>query len=217
MIIGDCGSVWTKIYYSEEDRIELMSTTDFISRNEITFDISTGHSGKKRTLRYENELIALSEGGLKMVEDENFTILDAGGRDTKYVKFKNRKVTKLDWNISCGSSTGATLEMLCKYYNIDIRKIPYNSDWISVTCGIFALEKIMESVSARVEPLDAISRFVHGLARNVYFFAQKPEKLYVSGGFSESDAFLKSLENYCVPIPLGRYVLIEGLKTISGA
>ena len=152
-----------------------------------------------------------------MVEDENFTILDAGGRDTKYVKFKNRKVTKLDWNISCGSSTGATLEMLCKYYNIDIRKIPYNSDWISVTCGIFALEKIMESVSARVEPLDAISRFVHGLARNVYFFAQKPEKLYVSGGFSESDAFLKSLENYCEPLPLGRYVLIEGLKTIYGA
>ena len=216
MILGDCGSVWTKIFFGDKNELEIIPTAEFISKNEIEFDISTGHSGKRRTKRYENELIALAEGGLSKVDESNFTILDAGGRDTKYVKVKNRKVVKLDWNISCGSSTGATLEMLCKYYNCSIENIPYNKEWISVTCGIFALEKIMESVSTGINPTDAISKFVHGLARNVFFFVNKPEKIYLSGGFSESGAFIKSLRNYCEVVPLGRFVLIEGLKEISG-
>jgi len=214
MIIGDCGTVWTKIYYQKENRFEIVPSNKFLSDNDIILDISTGHSGKIKTRKYENELIALAKGGLSKIDEDNFIILDAGGRDTKYINFKNRRVSKLDWNVSCGSSTGITYEMMCKYYQIDIEKLPYTDNWIDVTCGIFALEKVMELVSKGAKPTEAISKFIHGLARTLHSFVQKPDKIYLSGGFSENKAFLKSLKNYSDVVPLGRFVLVEGLKSI---
>ena len=55
-----------------------------------------------------DELIALAEGSLALVEDGDFSIVDVGGRDVKFIRFAGRKVSKLDWNLTCGSSTGAT-------------------------------------------------------------------------------------------------------------
>ena len=43
-----------------------------------------------------------------------------GSRDAKWIKFKNGKFSDMDWNTSCASSTGATEEMLLKFYDIDI-------------------------------------------------------------------------------------------------
>lgn len=57
----------------------------------------------------------------------------------------------------------------------------------------------------------SISKFVHGIAYNAWTFAQKPEKIYLSGGFCENECFVNSLKKYCDVILLGRFVLCEGL------
>jgi activator of 2-hydroxyglutaryl-CoA dehydratase len=145
------------------------------------------------------------------VAEDDFTVVDIGSRDTKFVRFKNRKVRKLDWNQACGASTGFTLELLAKYYDIDFRKLRSNVNRIPVTCGVFAIEKIFDSIIAGESPSKALSAFVHGVAYNVYNFVQQPEILYVSGGLCENRCFLDSLSGYCNVIPLGRYVLLEGL------
>ena len=66
-----------------------------------------------------------------------------------------------------------------------------------------------------IEAKTAISKFIHGIAFNAYNFAKQPEKICISGGFCENKCFIQSLEQYCKVIPLGRFVLTEGLSLIE--
>lgn len=211
VLIADCGSSWSKIRNMDTGRTVVWPTRKVLDDPRMKFAIATGHLGKSRTDRYENELIALAQGSLKLVQDNDFTVVDIGSRDTKFVRFKDRKVRKLDWNQACGASTGFTLELLGKYYDVDFRKLRSNIERIPVTCGVFAIEKIFDSIIAGESPEKSLSAFVHGIAWNVYNFVQQPETLYVSGGLCENRCFLDSLSGYCEVIPLGRNVLLEGL------
>ncbi len=65
-----------------------------------------------------------------------------------------------------------------------------------VTCGIFGLEKIMDDISNGERPVNAISKFVHGIAYNAWSFSKKPKKIYLSGGFCDNECFVESLPNY---------------------
>lgn len=210
-LIADCGSTWTKIRNVDDGVVSLCETKDLLRDPEIHFEAATGHLGRDRADRYENELIALAAGSLRLVSDDDFTVVDIGSRDTKFVKFVGRKLTKLDWNQACGASTGFTLELLGKYYDVDYSNLPANPERIPVTCGIFAIEKIFDSIIQGNAADQAISAFVHGIAFNTYNFTQRPENLFVSGGLCHNQCFIDSLSNYCRVVPLGREVLLEGL------
>jgi len=178
-----------------------------IKEKNIIPTASCGHMANAN----ENEIIALARGAQKHNIDSDATILDLGSRDAKWVSFKNNKFHDMDWNTSCASSTGATIEMLMKFYDVKLNDLKFNKEKFTVTCGIFGMEKIMDSISSGIEPADAISMFIHGIAFNAWNFAKKPEKIYLSGGFCENKAFLDSLKLYCEVIPLGRFILCEGL------
>ena len=213
MLIADCGSTWTKILDTETSGVEILQTREMIRRKGLVFDVATGHSARARCREYRNELIALAEGSLAMVDAEDFAVVDVGGRDIKFVGFKGRKVSKLDWNLACGSSTGATIELLGSYYEVDFEGIDPSEEWINVTCGVFGMEKVLEHVSTGTEPEKALAMFIHGMVRNVRDFTGRPESLYLSGGFCENNCFLKTMERYCNVTPLGRTVPLEGLKS----
>ena len=165
-----------------------------------------GHMGNAD----ENEIIALANGS-KNIIDKDATILDLGSRDAKWIRFKDGKFHDMDWNTSCASSTGATVEMLLKFYNVSRDALEFNEEKFSVTCGTFGLEKIMDDISNGAKPVEAISKFVHGIAFNAWSFAKKPEKIYLSGGFCENKCFVESLKYYCEVELLGRFMLCEGL------
>jgi len=210
--IADCGSTWTKILDVETGKLEIITTKELVRRGKVRFEIATGHCGRGRCTTYRNELIALSEGGLSLVKDDDFSLVDVGGRDIKFVRFRGRKVEKLDWNLACGSTTGATLELLGNYYDIDFRRLRPSERWVNVTCGVFGMERVLEQISLGSSPEESVAMFLHGLVRNVVEFVGKPERLYLSGGFCENPCFLATAERYCRVTPLGRSVLLEGLK-----
>jgi len=210
-LIADCGSSWSKIKNLDNGEIEIMPTRSLLENKGLRFQAATGHLGRERTLVYENELVALAQGSLKLISESDFTVIDVGSRDTKFVSFRDRKVRKLDWNQACGASTGFTLELLGVYYNIDFAHLHANSERIPVTCGVFAIEKIFDSIIHGASPEIAVAGFVHGIAYNTYNFSQCPKTLYLSGGLCENACFLESLSQYCTIIPLGRNVLLEGL------
>ncbi len=174
---------------------------------EINPDRSCGHMSDAS----ENEIVALALGAEKYVDKNDSTILDLGSRDAKWIRFKNGRFYDMDWNTSCASSTGATVEMLLKFYDIKPEDLKFNNEKFNVTCGIFGMEKIMDSVSKGVKPSEAISKFVHGIAFNAWNFAKRPEQIYLSGGFCENKCLVDSLANYCKVQTLGRFVLCEGL------
>lgn len=212
MRIADCGSTWTKILDLESDEFEIVATKELIRRPDAFFEVATGHSGRSRCNHYKNELIALAEGGLALVGDDDFSLIDVGGRDIKFVRFARRRVEKLDWNLACGSTTGATVELLGGYYDIDFDALEPSKQWFNVTCGVFGMERVLEAISTGTSPEESVAMFLHGVVRNVFDFAGRPERVHLSGGFCENRCFLETLERYCRIVPLGRMVPLEGLK-----
>jgi len=178
-----------------------------IKEQNITPTKACGHMANAN----ENEIIALANGAKKSGVSQDATVLDLGSRDAKWINFKNGKFHDMDWNTSCASSTGATVEMLLKFYDINSNELKYNEEKFNVTCGIFGMEKIMDSISSGEKPSEAISKFVHGIAFNAWNFSKRPNKIYLSGGFCNNKCFVDSLNKYCEVILLGRFVLCEGL------
>ena len=222
MIYLDAGTTYSKIItdqelFTEEFLIKYESNKFYyilpsaiIKSQKITPDRSGGHMANAS----ENEIIALAQGAKKLTEIANAseaTILDLGSRDAKWIKFRKGKFHDMDWNTSCASSTGATVEMLLKFYNLKPEDLEFNSEKFAVTCGIFGMEKIMDSISSGIKPSEAVSKFVHGIAFNAWNFCKKPEKIYLSGGFCQNKCLVDSLKHYCDVEILGRFVLCEGL------
>ncbi len=219
MIYLDAGTTYSKLitdseifskeYLVEEKnkRFYYVLPSSIVKSMDIIPDSCCGHMSNSN----ENEIVALAKGAKKLGIAQNSTILDLGSRDAKWIKFKEGKFHDMDWNTSCASSTGATVEMLLKFYNVKADELKYNPEKFAVTCGIFGMEKIMDSISSGEKPSDAISKFVHGIAFNAWNFCKKPEKIYLSGGFCENKCLIDSLKEYCELELLGRFVLCEGL------
>ena len=228
-IVLDAGTTWSKIMEKESYsfmkdfekycikkengfRYYIMPSSELKNIN-FKFDKATGHmslSMLNNKKDYENEVIALIQGFKKHVS-EDAIILDMGSRDSKWAKFNEGKFKDLDWNNNCSSSTGATIEMLLKFYNIKASDLSAIDEKYVITCGIFGLEKIMDDIAKGENAKNAISKFIHGIAFNAWNFAKKPKKIYLSGGFCENKCFIDSLSKYCEVIPLGRFLLCEGL------
>ena len=219
MIYLDAGTTYSKIITDEKQFDEEFFVTKkgdlyyyilpsrIIKAQKIVPTRSCGNMSNAN----ENEIIALAQGAKKREISSSATILDLGSRDAKWIKFKEGKFHDMDWNTSCASSTGATVEMLLKFYGVSADELAYDDEKFAVTCGIFGMEKIMDSISAGVKPAEAISKFVHGIAFNAWNFCKKPQKIYLSGGFCDNKCLVQSLEKYCEVELLGRFVLCEGL------
>ena len=222
MIYLDAGTTYSKIISDERlhEKSFLVAEnggkhyyilpSGIIKSENIIPDRSCGHMSNAD----ENEIIALAQGAKKNKEicfAEEATVLDLGSRDAKWIKFRKGKFHDMDWNTSCASSTGATVEMLLKFYDVRPEELAFDREKFAVTCGIFGMEKIMDSISSGAKPAEAISKFVHGIAFNAWNFCKKPDKIYLSGGFCENKCFVDSLCYYCDVELLGRFVLCEGL------
>ena len=228
-IVLDAGTTWSKIieksssslmndyqnYIIKEENGYKYYVIPSANLNDINFmfDKATGHMSLNMLhdkKDYENEVIALIQGFRKKINEDSI-ILDMGSRDSKWAKFINGRFKDLDWNNNCSSSTGATIEMLLKFYNVKTEDLTATNDKYVITCGIFGLEKIMDDIAKGENPQNAISKFIHGIAFNAWNFAKKPDKIYLSGGFCENKCFVSSLSKYCEVIPMGRFLLCEGL------
>ncbi len=211
---GQFDEVWDK------DGNKVLSKNYFIPSKSlrklsVQFDLATGHMVQnllKEDAVYTNEIIALAYGAMKLVPElQNATVLDIGSRDAKWIKFKDGKYCDLDWNSACASSTGATVEMLCKFYDINTDDLSFVDEKYSLTCGIFGMEKIMDDIAKGHGADVCISKYINGLAYNMWNFAKRPEKIFLSGGFCQNQCFVESLRKYCKVSPLGRNVLLMGL------
>ena len=210
MILVDAGSSWCKIFAAGDEAVRVVPTRAMV-RQEVRFDWGTGHTARRRSTSFENDLIALSRGALELVDEGDFTVLDLGSRDAKLVGFDGRRPTKLDWSVGCAAATGATLEMLGRFYEVDLDVIPAVDEWTPVTCGTYAIEKIMDALNDGEPVEQAVGRFVHGLARNAFAFTGKPERLFLSGGFTLNRPFLAALGRYTEVVTLGRTAPLCGL------
>ena len=207
MLLADFGTSYCKIVETDSIEPPRLIPTRELDRS-LRTDIATGHNGRRHTNCYVNELTALAKGGLKMITEDSFTLLDCGSRDIKYVSYDGGRIQDMGWNAECGASMGFTIELLEKYYQLDFTQIPVPKNSFSVTCGVLGMSHIFDAVVNGASETEAVAKFVKGIAVNAYNFAKRPQHIYLSGGLCDNPLFVGSFP--CPVIPLGRFVLLEG-------
>lgn len=214
-VLIDCGTSYAKIYFADSGRRRIVPAREFL-RGIGRYDIlaSTGHNHLKDSGKQVNELVALAEGALSLIGERDFTVLDCGARDVKYVQVRNRRVAGMDWNTECGAFTGQVIELLQRYFDLDPASLPRSNDRLPVVCGVLGMTAMFDLVSQGIPHEAAFAQFLRGIAFNCERLVGRPGKIYLSGGLCENQAFVQSFP--CETIPIGRYVLIEGLRRIAG-
>ncbi len=210
MLLADFGTSYCKFLETSSATGPYLVPTRDLDRS-LRVDLATGHNGKRYAENYINELTALARGGEALIDNDSYTLLDCGSRDIKYVRYEQGKVKDMGWNAECGASMGFTIELLEKYYSLNFKELEVPASSFSVTCGVLGMSHIFDAVVNGESEAKAVARFVKGIALNAYNFAGKPDTLYLSGGLCNNPLFVHSFP--CRLIPLGRFVLLEGLKT----
>ena len=211
MLLADFGTSYCKFLDLAAGIPRLLPTREL--QKSLRVDLATGHNGKRYADHYVNELTALAKGGEVLIPGGSFTLLDCGSRDIKYIRYDEGKVKDMGWNAECGASMGFTIELLERYYSLDFSSLDVPSTSFSVTCGVLGMSHIFDAVVDGVNETVAVARFVKGIAINAFNFSGRPEVLYLSGGLCDNPLFVRSFP--CELIPLGRFVLLEGLKAIQ--
>jgi len=211
MLLVDFGTSYAKLLDTVEGAPRLIATKD---THGLAADLATGHNGQRRAGRYINELTALARGGGELIDEDSYTLLDCGSRDIKFVRFADGRLQDMGWNSECGASMGFTIELLARYYRLDYRAMAVPRQTFAVTCGVLGMSHIFDAVVDGVSEAEAVARFVKGIALNAFAFAGRPEKLYLSGGLCDNPLFVNSFP--ATIVPLGRFVLLEGLRAIAG-
>ncbi len=213
MLLADFGTTYAKfIDLSDPNPTPYLEPAKTLSRD-LRVDMATGHNGKRYTDQYINELTALARGGELLIAEDDFTLLDCGSRDIKFVRYEKNSLADMGWNAECGASMGFTIELLGRYYDIDYQQLPVPDKSFSVTCGVLGMSQIFDEISSGNSEEKAVARFVKSIAINAYRFAGEPTKLYLSGGLCDNPLFVKSFPGEV--IPLGRFVLLRGLARLA--
>ncbi len=212
-ILADFGTSWTKVLDTGSGRREIVRTKDL---EDFSVELATGHNTRRRAKRSVNELIALGDGAMHLVDDKEFTVLDVGSRDVKYVRFSNGRISEMNWSAKCGAMTGFTLELILNYFEIDPAAVEKGESVMGITCGVLGMEQLFEQIAGGGAPERAVANFTRGLAVNACRFIGQPERFYLSGGMCDNPLFLRSFPEWVEVLPLGRFVLVEGLRKELG-
>jgi len=214
-ILLDSGTSYSKLYQIKTEKYQIIPTRSLKeSIDRYTVVAATGHNAKRFTKNVANELLALAKGASNLLgSNMNATVVDCGSRDIKYVTANDNGKISVDWNTECGAFTGQLVELLASYFKINPDSVQPADKPLVITCGILGMTRMFDLIADDYPPEHVFARFIKGLAHNVHDFCGKPGCLYLSGGLCDSKIFVNSFDE-CKVMPLGRFVLLEGLKTM---
>ncbi|MBN1505045.1 MAG: ATPase [Candidatus Eisenbacteria bacterium] len=214
MILGDFGTSYTKLVdTASEAGPRVVRTIDL--EPGVRADLGTGHNARLRSDVVVNELVALAMGAKRRVAARSFVVLDCGSRDVKFVAFENGGFERAGWNSECGASMGFSIELLEMHFKLDYRTLSVPEDHLTVACGVLGMSAVFDAVAQGQEVGVAVARFVKGIAVSAHRFAGCPSVLHLCGGLCENPLFVSSLP--ATVNPLGRFLLLDGLREIAGS
>jgi activator of 2-hydroxyglutaryl-CoA dehydratase len=216
MYLIDAGTSYIKI--ADEGNYSIIKISDAGKSVFDNIGLVTGHNCglfSTESTKSVNELVALTRGAKKIIGTPDFLIIDIGSRDVKLIEYKNGNFDRCDWNTNCGAMIGFTIELMMKYFNKEGTDLPDTDKIFDVTCGLLGITKFFDSIADKNRIDEAMSALIAGLARFVWQFAGKPQKLYLSGGLTEHKCFIMHMNKLVQKLyPLGRFVLLKGLEEL---
>jgi activator of 2-hydroxyglutaryl-CoA dehydratase len=103
--------------------------------------------------------------------------------------------------------------MLARSINIDYNNVKPTKEAIHFTCGVLGISSVFDLIAKGINKEKASAMLIKGIVNAIIAFTKKPKQLYLSGGMCDNQLFLSSFD--IDVIPLGRWVLVEGLLDIA--
>jgi predicted CoA-substrate-specific enzyme activase len=91
-----------------------------------------------------DEITAQASGTSTFFKDEDITIIEIGGQDSKFIQLKNGAIADFEMNWACAAGTGALIEKHAKNLDIDIKNFGAlalagdRPPIINSTCAVFS-------------------------------------------------------------------------------
>lgn len=158
---------------------------------------------------------------------ENCTVIDIGGQDTKVITVENGNVTNFIMNDKCAAGTGRFLELMAGTLGLSINKISELSRQgsgtsISSMCTVFAESEVISLIGSGEKRENIAYGVIESITSKVKSLVQKQgstQNYFLTGGLCDNNAVLESLSRKLCKIvkttEMGRYAGAIGAALVA--
>lgn len=164
------------------------------------------------------EISCHGKGACHIFGQNNMTVIDIGGQDTKIIEIKNGSVQNFIMNDKCSAGTGRFLEIMAGVLGVDLNEmceIGRRSEGhisISSMCTVFAESEVVSLIGRGTAKADIAYGIVESIVNKVkgqLGHAQISNSVCLTGGLCEVPFILEmlslSLSRQVQSLPDGRY------------
>ena len=148
--------------------------------------------------------------------NEDGTVIDIGGQDTKGISLKKGRVMKFLMNDKCSAGTGKFIEVMTNRLGLtqnELSELAKNGSPITISsmCTVFAESEVISLIGKGTPREDIAYGVIESVVMKVVqLIAQVPsDKYFLTGGLCEDPYVISRLENALkapvVSVPLARY------------
>lgn len=146
------------------------------------------------------EITCHAKGASFLFEDD-VTVIDIGGQDTKVICVEKGNVIDFIMNDKCSAGTGKFLEVMANRLGLSLEEMfefarRGSNLKISSICTVFAESEVVSLMGKGASREDIASGVVDSICTKVQSLAQKKllaDQCFLTGGFCESDYVLEEL------------------------
>ena len=133
--------------------------------------------------------------------NEDCTIIDIGGQDTKIITLQEGKVSDFIMNDKCAAGTGRFLELMSNILGVTIEELGNMAlvgEDIKITsmCTVFAESEVISLIGAGTKREDIARGIVNSITGRVYSLLQRhgfKNRIILTGGLCEVDSIVSLL------------------------
>ena len=164
--------------------------------------------------------------GAHFLFEEDGTVIDIGGQDTKGILLKKGRVMKFIMNDKCSAGTGKFLEVMTNRLGLTPEELSAlarkgNPITISSMCTVFAESEVISLIGKGTPREDIAFGVIESVVNKVVsLLAQVPsDKYYLTGGLCEDEYMIERLEKALgapvKSVPLARYAGAIGAAILA--
>lgn len=157
---------------------------------------------------------------------ENGTVIDIGGQDTKGISLRNSRIRKFIMNDKCSAGTGKFLEVMTNRLGLTQNELSElakqgNPITISSMCTVFAESEVISLIGKGTAREDIAYGVIESVVTKVVqLVSQVPgEKYFLTGGMCDDAYIISRLENALkapvISAPLARYAGAIGAALLA--
>lgn len=209
------------------DQIYQMLSTEGITKENAKY-VATGYGRVSAPYADQTVTEITCHGrGAYVLFQEDGTVIDIGGQDTKGIVLKNGRVMKFIMNDKCSAGTGKFLEIMSNRLGIthrELSELAMKGEYLTISsmCTVFAESEVI-SLIGRGTPRENIAFAVieSVVTKVVQLISQIPgERYFLTGGLCEDTYIIErlslALKKPVISMPMARFAGAIGAAYLAG-